>query len=273
MGGLDAYVQSHGHKAPPPGVGLPGADYPTYAHVTGTLTTSAPGITSATSTMSVYGPHLPSTFADHSLSQVWLYSGSNTGVEGSPCTSNCVKSIEVGWDVDDDINSGDVSTPHLFLFSTDDGYTSTGCYNNVPSDPLTCVPWVPSTSSAFALNQALAFDPPANTGGQDPQPGPVEMTTAVVVIGGTPCTPTASCASAGATCGTISDGCGDTLSCGTCSTADECSANQCICKPKACAVGSTWDSSTCSCEVTKVCHTPEQCCVMAGGDWNGHECF
>lgn len=105
-------------------------------------------------------------------------------------------------------------------------------------------------------------------------PGPGMSTwTQFFYFGGTPCTPTASCASVGATCGTISDGCGDTLSCGTCSTADECSANKCICKPKACAVGSTWDSSTCSCEVTKVCHTPEQCCVMAGGDWNGHECF
>ena len=38
----------------------------------------------------------------------------------------------------------------------------------------------------------------------------------------TSCTPTASCQSAGATCGTISDGCGTTLHCGTCASGSTC---------------------------------------------------
>lgn len=40
------------------------------------------------------------------------------------------------------------------------------------------------------------------------------------------CEPT-SCAAAGATCGTIPDGCGDTLNCGACQFGDACNANAC----------------------------------------------
>ncbi|MFO0725263.1 MAG: hypothetical protein U1E65_15885 [Myxococcota bacterium] len=45
--------------------------------------------------------------------------------------------------------------------------------------------------------------------------------------GGNTCTP-ATCAQLGATCGTVSNGCGGTLSCGSCASGTSCSANQCV---------------------------------------------
>jgi hypothetical protein len=45
--------------------------------------------------------------------------------------------------------------------------------------------------------------------------------------GGNACVPT-TCGAAGATCGSLSDGCGNTLSCGTCGTGQTCSANKCV---------------------------------------------
>src|SRR5439155_16522450 len=54
------------------------------------------------------------------------------------------------------------------------------------------------------------------------------------------CTPT-TCALQYATCGTIGDGCGGTLSCGSCPAPYTCGgggiANQCGCVPAACQVG------------------------------------
>ncbi len=44
--------------------------------------------------------------------------------------------------------------------------------------------------------------------------------------GSSSCTPT-TCVALGATCGTASDGCGGTLSCGSCTAPQYCSANAC----------------------------------------------
>lgn len=53
-------------------------------------------------------------------------------------------------------------------------------------------------------------------------------------------------------CGTFSDGCGGTVSCGTCaSTFDTCYYNQCIpkfCVPKKCPVGQWWNPDECHCQ-------------------------
>ncbi|MEZ4221462.1 MAG: hypothetical protein R3B13_11095 [Polyangiaceae bacterium] len=46
---------------------------------------------------------------------------------------------------------------------------------------------------------------------------------------GTCCAPT-TCAAAGKTCGSMSDGCGTTLNCGTCASGDTCSGNVCGCQ-------------------------------------------
>jgi hypothetical protein len=57
-----------------------------------------------------------------------------------------------------------------------------------------------------------------------------EGITGYVWSSGTVCTPR-TCATAGAQCGTIQDGCGGTLSCGNCSPGNECDNNQCVCVP------------------------------------------
>ncbi|MCB9788618.1 MAG: DUF4091 domain-containing protein [Deltaproteobacteria bacterium] len=104
------------------------------------------------------------------------------------------------------------------------------------------------------------------------------------------CTPT-TCAKAGAACGSISDGCGGTLSCGTCASGKVCgltTANQCgtPCVPTTCAkagaaCGSISDGCggtlTCgSCSSGKVCglNAPNKCgtpctpttCAKAGAN-------
>ena len=48
------------------------------------------------------------------------------------------------------------------------------------------------------------------------------------------CTAT-TCSALGATCGTASDGCGNTLTCGTCSSGQTCTNNKCVCAPTTCA--------------------------------------
>ncbi|WP_147450335.1 hypothetical protein [Corallococcus carmarthensis] len=48
------------------------------------------------------------------------------------------------------------------------------------------------------------------------------------------CTPT-TCAAQGKTCGVISDGCGGSLSCGTCGAGQTCNNNVCTCQPTTCA--------------------------------------
>jgi len=54
-----------------------------------------------------------------------------------------------------------------------------------------------------------------------------------VCSGGQCCTPT-TCAGRNATCGSIDDGCGGTLDCGSCSGFDSCVNNVCQCTPKTC---------------------------------------
>jgi hypothetical protein len=79
------------------------------------------------------------------------------------------------------------------------------------------------------------------------------------------------CSMAGATCGTITDGLGTPVSCGSCSTGDVCSAHQCVCAPQVCKSPMKWNQADCACEFTLVCHTPAMCCAQAGGSWiDGH---
>src|SRR5512132_2786998 len=47
---------------------------------------------------------------------------------------------------------------------------------------------------------------------------------------GTTCTPT-TCAAQGAQCGSISNGCGGTLECGTCNWDETCTNHACVCEP------------------------------------------
>jgi hypothetical protein len=78
------------------------------------------------------------------------------------------------------------------------------------------------------------------------------------------------CSQSGATCGSVTDGFGTVVSCGTCAADDVCSANRCVCAPKTCPGASTWDPATCSCKLP--CHTAASCCIAAGGYWDGKYC-
>ena len=93
------------------------------------------------------------------------------------------------------------------------------------------------------------------------------------------CVPT-TCAAHGMNCGSLSDGCGVTLSCGTCSTGQVCTANVC-CTPTTCAAqgktcgtisngcGGTLSCGTCG--AGQVCLSTNTCCApttCAAQGWN-----
>jgi len=91
------------------------------------------------------------------------------------------------------------------------------------------------------------------------------------------CVPT-TCAAQGATCGTISDGCGDTLDCGSCGAGFACDAGQCVdvddCASNPCVHGTCVDgvnSFTCNCDSGysgTLCDTAASTCPCAGNaDW------
>ncbi|MEK8033492.1 neprosin family prolyl endopeptidase [Ideonella sp. DXS29W] len=67
--------------------------------------------------------------SEFSLSQIWV-----TG--GSP-----VETIEAGWQVYPDRQSSHKTDAHLFIYSTQDGYANTGCYD------LTCDDFVQTNNS------------------------------------------------------------------------------------------------------------------------------
>ena len=95
------------------------------------------------------------------------------------------------------------------------------------------------------------------------------------------CQPSVTCASAGASCGPIDDGCGGTLDCGSCSGTDLCEGNQCVCQPSVtCAsagascgpiddgCGGTLDCGSCSgtdlCQGNQCVCQPSVTCASAG---------
>jgi hypothetical protein len=86
---------------------------------------------------------------------------------------------------------------------------------------------------------------------------------------GNTCHP-ATCAQVGATCGAASDGCGGTLSCGSCGAGTVCKSNECVCAPQVCRLPSKWNQADCACEVP--CNSPRTCCIQAGGYWDGTHC-
>lgn len=163
-GGLDAYTRPPPPKAPPPG----DCDYPGYAHVAMTMSTPAgAAVTGGGSHMAIYHPRIPST-GYHSLAQTWT-TGGTPGTCGAPTSANPAwQTVEVGWTVDAAVNKGDGTNPHIFVFSTTDGYWSTGCYNNDPSlatgwapTGAHCVPFVQTPGAKWSPGQIL----PASTAG------------------------------------------------------------------------------------------------------------
>jgi hypothetical protein len=154
-GGLGQVLHALSHKGPPPMTPAcsPGADAGdisddagAYAHVIGVAPNrdAGPGYNKVYDHMSIFAPAVPTNTAasgDHSLSQTWTYSGTCFDDFGDSCTGgNCVQSVELGWDVDPNLDvllglpvSGD--QPALFTFGTANGYAS-GCYDDIGSGCL-----------------------------------------------------------------------------------------------------------------------------------------
>jgi hypothetical protein len=140
-GGLDAFLEVHGRKVGPrklsPGP-TPPASGANYAHAITQY--QAAGIDKAVSAFLVYSPLVRRT-PDHSLAQTWTQSLDQN------------ETVEVGWTVDPALNAGNnPSSPHLFIFSTNDGYT-TGCYNNTGGN---CLPFILAPQATVTPGMTLS---------------------------------------------------------------------------------------------------------------------
>jgi hypothetical protein len=111
--------------------------------------------------------------------------------------------------------------------------------------------------------------------------------TADIDVEVSPCVPEAQaqvCSSTLATtCGTRSVGCEQTVDCGSCPSGSACQSGICCpdgqtsngtfcetpCTPHACTPPAQWSDVICDCAT---CHTPAQCCALAGGYWDGKFC-
>lgn len=194
VGGLDAYLQHGGKKAPPPPPqprppAVP-MDDPSYMHVVVEYDTPNVGTTiwGGQSIAGVYAPNVPNPTGGqpHSLAQTWTISGSqfypcaNGEPTGVACTSaanpaQCFQTIEVGWVVAPFSSIGGDDNPHLFTFTTQDGYWATGCY-----DIQSCI----TAACVFnAGDNPATFAAPCNqySGGNIPNP--------MILATGTPFTP------------------------------------------------------------------------------------
>lgn len=146
-GGLDAFLSRRSRQPGPspvsPGTGSPGPDTSGFDHVVRTQNVTNGG---GLSIFSVYNPWVycpfQSTggcacggynqpFCDHSLMEVWSYTGTCIrGSQGAACPSGTspVQSAEVGW-IEDYGTYVDTYT-HIFVYATGDGYYQTGCYSS-----------------------------------------------------------------------------------------------------------------------------------------------
>jgi hypothetical protein len=147
-GGLAAYTRRAGRKDPPPSQNWQFTDggvidVPSYMHVQAGYLSDAGvgtiwgGVTTASLNAPALSP-LAKVNDGHSLAQTWM----TTGTEFAPCVNNeptgqscvskygsqCYQTVEVGWTVSNLFGNAFDANPRLFVFSTQDGYWSTGCY-------------------------------------------------------------------------------------------------------------------------------------------------
>jgi hypothetical protein len=161
-GGVDGFLAAAHDKAPIiHSDGCPANSV--YSWVTATLDTPEP-VSMGTSTMAIFKPTLPSNaWSSHSLSETWMTTGS-----GSDCSGSTIQSVEIGWHVHE-AYEGDYN-PHIFIFATNDGYRTTGCYNDnydtsergASNGPLTCLPFVLTSSYVFPSLLLPASSAPPN---------------------------------------------------------------------------------------------------------------
>ena len=155
-------------RTPPPMPGYCGEfeseDITGYAHVQWTYNTySGTSITGANASMSIFDPQ-PVTGSDHSLMEMWMYSGqgfdgwgcSCQGFAGGPdaggpdAGGTCIQDVEMGWIVAPGLYTHNSNSAHLFYFDSNDGYAS-GCYDNNPAEgSLACdLGWVPAAGATM----------------------------------------------------------------------------------------------------------------------------
>jgi hypothetical protein len=181
MGGLDAYrlhALKHPRSPQPKVNNTPTTEVPGYMHVEGEYLNHS--INGGVTSTSVYAPNGSTSAFVHSLSQFWFWAGSNQSTCTSQCTSNCQQTVEAGWEVEPSFfttPSGQPdSNPHLFVFTTPDGYW-TNCEdgqqcataNGLPSASQ---PWS-TMSGNWAPGQALTPSGPGTTPPQE-----IELATA-----------------------------------------------------------------------------------------------
>ena len=153
---------------------------PTYGHAQAQYNGSASTFTKTSATLAIWDPTVSGN--DHSLAQTWTTSPGGLWSSKVPC-SPCVQTVEVGWTVDHwlsgQIDAGTTaSQPHIFVYSTANGYQS-GCYDGTVGASLgsgTCPTWVGLPGAAYAVGQAL----PVTVAGANPT---VEELTVQVVYG------------------------------------------------------------------------------------------
>jgi hypothetical protein len=97
-----------------------------------------PGIQGGQTIASVYAP-TPDP-QGHSLAQTWTFSGANVSDFAGchACTFDCTQTVEVGWTMDPFYETQNVNSPHLFVYSTQDGYWNTGAYAPNPAPKPNC---------------------------------------------------------------------------------------------------------------------------------------
>jgi hypothetical protein len=98
----------------------------------------------AESTLNVWKSYTEK-ISEHSLSQIWVVRGSDSELQ----------TIETGWQVSRSRHIFNPKDPYLFIFSTQDGYGSTGCYD------LECNDFV-QTSSSLTVGARLTSQSQTN---------------------------------------------------------------------------------------------------------------
>ncbi|MBN1610263.1 MAG: neprosin family prolyl endopeptidase [Polyangiaceae bacterium] len=141
-GGLDRFLARRFKKPRPPTPDW--GNNNGHAHAGAIYVDSGSNITSGVTTLNILKPEfwpgvLPENF---SLSQTWM--GELTGTQ----------TVEVGWIVSEYVNGAGHTDPYLFIYATNDGYQTTGCFNNVPREAA-CLPWVAQPGAVYAPGAKL----------------------------------------------------------------------------------------------------------------------
>lgn len=128
------HISNTGVTAEPPSHQGPTSTHQ-YAWVTRNVTNWG-----AASTINIWAPYTELN-SEFSLSQIWVTRGSGTGLQ----------SLEVGVQKYHDLYSDDAA--HLFIYSTQDSYQTTGCYNNTCGDFVqVSSSWIPGQALTSSLH-------------------------------------------------------------------------------------------------------------------------